>query len=292
MTTMARAGSPGLQARDPGSTAAATATGRERASHLVGSDGPQRRGVAPFARALALLSAYTPQDSWLGNGELAARTGLPRSTVTRIAQSLVALGYLHHEPAGRKYRLAPAVLALGFAATANTQVQAVARSYMQRFADQHKLNVNISARDRLDLIVLASCDGAGAQVPFDIQPGLRMSMPSSAIGWALLATLPEIERQYLIGSIERRAPREWARYGRRVSQAIAQVHERGFCSSVAALYPSLRVVAVPLVAEGQAPLVLTCVGNSDLVSTARVERELGPRLRGLADTIVRALSGG
>lgn len=69
--------------------------------------------VAPFARALALLGAFTPQDGWLGNRELAQRTGLPASTVARQAQSLVALRYLRHEPVERKYRLAAAVLALG-----------------------------------------------------------------------------------------------------------------------------------------------------------------------------------
>src|SRR5262245_16374405 len=74
-----------------------------------------REGAAmgvPFARALAVIGAFGPHDRWLGNGELAARTGLPQSTVTRIAQSLVALRYLHYSHGERKYRLAAPVLAL------------------------------------------------------------------------------------------------------------------------------------------------------------------------------------
>ncbi|HSV79574.1 MAG TPA: helix-turn-helix domain-containing protein [Ramlibacter sp.] len=97
--------------------------------------------VAPFARALALLEAWSPQDRWLGNSELSLRTGLPSSTVTRIVQSLVQLGYLHHDPSLRKYRLAAAVLALGYGATANSAVQRAARVHMQAFAasaNQHQ----------------------------------------------------------------------------------------------------------------------------------------------------------
>src|SRR6516165_2267208 len=86
-----------------------------------------RTMVTPFARAMELLWAFTPQDRWLGNRELAQRTGLPPSTVSRIAQTLVLLGYLHHAHLERKYRLAPSVLALGYGAIANSGVQRAAR---------------------------------------------------------------------------------------------------------------------------------------------------------------------
>jgi hypothetical protein len=33
--------------------------------------------VAPFARALSVLSAFAPGERWLSNGDLVERTGLP-----------------------------------------------------------------------------------------------------------------------------------------------------------------------------------------------------------------------
>ena len=77
----------------------------------------------PFARALSVLSAFSPQDRWLGSRELALRAELPASTATRIAQSLTRLGYLVHDPIERKYRLGMPVLALGYGAIANSEVQ-------------------------------------------------------------------------------------------------------------------------------------------------------------------------
>lgn len=248
----------------------------------------RRPMVTPFARALDLLGVFTSQDRWLGNRDLAARTGLPASTVTRIARSLMLLGYLHYEPAERKYRLAAPVLALGYAAIANSDVQRAARARMRAFADQHKVLVNLSSRDRLDLIVLESCSSLQAPLPLNLHVGARVGIASSPMGWALLAALPEMERYYLMENVERRMPREWRRLRRRSSEAIAQVYEKGFCTSLGKWDQAVGVVAVPLPIEGHAPLVLACVGSSVQMARPRVERELGPRLVAMATAIQQA----
>jgi DNA-binding IclR family transcriptional regulator len=238
--------------------------------------------VQPVARALSLLAAFTPNDLWLGNGELAGRSGLPPSTVSRMAQTLVALGYLHHAPEQRKYRLAAPVLALGYGAIANSEVQRLARTQMQAFAEEHKVHLNLSTRDRLDLIVLESCSSRQATIALDLYVGVRIGLASSPMGWALLAALPELERYYLMGNVERRMAREWPRLRRRSSEAIAQVFRLGFCTSLGEWDPDLGIVAVPLMIAGHAPLVLACVGSTAQMTRARVERELGPRLLGVA----------
>lgn len=238
--------------------------------------------VQPVARALSLLTAFTPHDLWLGNGELADRCGLPPSTVSRMAQTLVALGYLHHSPEQRKYRLAAPVLALGYGAIANSEVQRLVRTKMQIFAEEHKVHMNLSTRDRLDLIVLECCSSRQAAIALDLHVGVRIGLASSPIGWALLAALPELERYYLLGNVERRMAREWPRLRRRSAEAIAQVFRLGFCTSLGEWDPDLGIVAVPLMIAGHAPLVLACVGSTAQMTRARVERELGPRLLGMA----------
>lgn len=246
--------------------------------------------VTPFARALALLGAYTPQDRWLGNRELAVRTGMPASTVSRIAQSLVTLGYLQHDPVERKYRLSAPVLALGYAAIANSDLQRAARAHLQAYADLQHVHVNLSARDRLELIVLESCTGADSPLALNLHVGARVGIASSPMGWTLLAALPELERYYLMENVERRSPREWPRLRRRLGEAIAQVYELGYCTSVGEWDRDLGIIAAPVVVEGQAPLVIACVGAASQFTSARVRRELGPRLLATAAAIQQAES--
>jgi DNA-binding IclR family transcriptional regulator len=238
--------------------------------------------VAPFARALLLLSVFTPQDPWLCIRELAARTDLPASTVARIAQTLVLLGFLRQSPEGRRYRLGAPVLALGYGATAN-YVQCSAR--MQQFAEQHRVHVTLSTRDRLDLVVLESCRSLQAAPALNPPVGVRSGMASSPVGWALLAALPDLERCYLVEHMERRDPRGWPLLRRRFCEATAQVQQSGFCFSLGDCERELAVVAAPVLAEGQAPLVAACIGSAVQMTRARIERELGPRLLTLARSI-------
>jgi DNA-binding IclR family transcriptional regulator len=266
-------GQPGASIKGAGAPSA----GRESAAIVV-----------PFARALAVLGAYGPHDRWLGNHELASRTGLPQSTITRIAQSLVALRYLHYAHAERKYRLAASVLALGYGAIANSDVQRAARAHMQAFAQRHQVLVNLSSRDRLELIVLESCSGLKAALPPGLHVGARVGLASSPMGWALLAGLPELERFYLMGNLERKMPREWPRLRRRSGEAIAQVLEKGFCVSLGEADNELGVVAAPLLIADHAPLVLACFGSGAEASPQRLRRELGPQLLALASDIQQA----
>lgn len=241
--------------------------------------------VMPVARALSVLSAFTPQERWLGAGDLASRTAMPPSTVVRFAQTLVMAGYLHYAPDKRKYRLAASVLSLGYAAIANSDMQRLARVQMQNFANTHNVHLTLSTRDRLDLIVLETCSSATARIPLDLHVGMRMGIASSPMGWALLAALPELERYYLLGNVERRMAWEWPRLRRRSSEAISQALKLGFCTSLGEWDPDLGIVAVPLMIAGHAPLVLACVGSTVQMTRARVDRELGPRLVGMANAL-------
>jgi DNA-binding IclR family transcriptional regulator len=241
--------------------------------------------VMPFARALSLLAAFTAQDRWLGTRELAERTQLPPSTVTRIAHSLVVLGYLRHSPVERGYRLAAAVMALGYGAIANTEVQRMARERMRLFAEQHQVHVNLSSRDRLDLVVLESCSSPDAPLASRMHAGVRLSLASSPMGWALLAALPDLERYYLLEHVERRNRREWPTLRRRSSEAIAQVQQAGFCASLGQWGSGLAIVAAPVLVEDHQPLVVGCIDAGGHMTRARVERELGPRLLALVAAI-------
>jgi DNA-binding IclR family transcriptional regulator len=250
---------------------------------------PGRAVVTPLVRALAVCSAFTPHEVWLGNSQLAQRTGLPPSTVSRIAQTLVRLGYLQHDGEERKYRLTAAVLGLGYAAITQSVVQRHARPHMLAFAEQHRVHVSLAARDRLDLVVLESRRGQDVPAAMGLPVGMRIGMALSPMGWSLLAALPELERHYLLENIEQRVPRDWARLRRRVGEGMAQVHDKGYCTAIGEWDPDVGIVAAPLVVEGQSPFVLACVGASARLSRARIERELGPRLLAMARAIPREI---
>lgn len=59
--------------------------------------------VAAVERALAVMSAFRPGDRFLSLAELSERTGLYKSTILRLIQTLRAAGYLDQSDEGQYY---------------------------------------------------------------------------------------------------------------------------------------------------------------------------------------------
>ncbi|WP_245425305.1 IclR family transcriptional regulator [Phyllobacterium brassicacearum] len=69
-------------------------------------------GVAALDRAIAIMNAFTPSDRSLSLAEIAGRTGFYKSTILRIAGSLLRGQLLERLDDGR-YRIGPAAFRLG-----------------------------------------------------------------------------------------------------------------------------------------------------------------------------------
>ena len=79
-----------------------------------GAEPSDRKFVVALARGLEVLRAFHVRDGFLGNQEIADRTGLPKPTVTRLTYTLCKLGYLMQVPRLGKYQLAPSAITLGY----------------------------------------------------------------------------------------------------------------------------------------------------------------------------------
>src|SRR3546814_13910625 len=91
----------------------------------------------------------------LGNGDIAVRTAIPRSTVSRLTRTLAVLGYLRYLPRLEKYELGPGILALGYHRLAASGVREVARPHMQAPADPPALALALGVADRPTMLHIA-----------------------------------------------------------------------------------------------------------------------------------------
>ena len=91
-----------------GKTEAASKTSRAGDASLPASSD----GVAALDRAIAILNAFTPQERALTLAEIAARTGLYKSTILRLAGSLIRGHLLERLPDGL-YRIGSGAFRLG-----------------------------------------------------------------------------------------------------------------------------------------------------------------------------------
>ncbi|WP_299615578.1 IclR family transcriptional regulator [Pelagibius sp.] len=249
-----------------------------------------RRSVAVLARGFDILRAFQPGGGALGNQELSHATGIPKATVSRLTHTLAELGYLRHLKAEGKYELTEAILALGYAVLSNIVVRQVAHDPMMELALQHEVSVGLASRDRLNLIFVDVCRSRLLST-LHLEVGSRVPMPTTAVGRAFLAGVPDDERTFYFERFEERFGRDdWAELRPLVEDGIAQVHDRGFCYVEDEWLKGMRAVATPLVAtDRSAVMSMMCGAPAFRVDRDKLENELGPRLSHLCSGLAPSL---
>ncbi|MDO9438541.1 IclR family transcriptional regulator [Hydrogenophaga sp.] len=256
--------------------------GRSRVPQTYQDYEGDREFATTLARGLELLRCFTPEDRLLGNRELTQRMALPRSTVSRLTYTLVAMGYLAQDADSGKYRLGAAVLSLGFPLLDTFSVRQRARSAMLALAQRLRGTVAIVIRDRLDMVCIeVARSGTLAVDAMDI--GRTYSMCGSAVGRAYLTACTPADRQRLLNQIQVKAPAEWERHQARLQVNLAQYANWGCCVSVGEIYADVQAVAVPLRRQEHGEQAALNISFQRRAPNERwLIEEVGPQLSALA----------
>jgi DNA-binding IclR family transcriptional regulator len=256
-----------------------------------GAAGEDRKFVVALARGLEVLRAFTPSEGLLGNQEIAARTGLPKATVSRLTYTLKRLGYLTHLDRLEKYQLAPGALAIGYSTLANMRIRQVAEPHMAALADQTGASVALGTRDRLSAIYVQFCRGRSS-IMNRLGMGSRIPIATTAMGRALIAGVPQQEQQALLRSLARREGKTWRKLRSGLERALKDAQTRGFTCSICEWQSDINAVGVPLVApDGSGVFAFNCGAPAFHFSRERLEEEIGPRLLNMARNIEAELAG-
>jgi DNA-binding IclR family transcriptional regulator len=250
---------------------------------------PRSRGGSASNRSLErgvdILRAFRPGSELLGNGELAERTGLPKSTVSRLTQTLVAVGMLQAESALRAYRLAPAVLSLGHAMRTGSRVLSIAAPLMQRLAERERLNVGLAAPDRDEMVYLESIRYNRRVALRNVVSGQRIPMELTSLGRAYLAVAPDAEGAALMESFRRRRPAQWSALRAQILEAARKVGTDGYCS--ASWQPEIVALASPLVTPDAIYVLNLSLSTTEPIES--VADRLAPKLLTLRGQVLAAL---
>ena len=244
-----------------------------------------------LARGLSVLRAFTPRNEWLSNQEIAAKTALPRPTVSRIASNLTGLGYLAYSPGLGKYRLGTSVLALGFGALANLDIRGIARPLLQKLADGEDALVVLASRDGLAMVCNDVYHSSKSVFTLRVNVGSRLVLPYSAMGLALLGAMPDEERALASRQIRRVFKKDWQVLRDLIATTAEQMKRSGFCTALGTLEHGINGISVVIDTPG-APhsFTLGLAGPGFKFSPDRLENELGPKLLAIKRNIESRLA--
>ena len=239
-----------------------------------------------LARGLAVLAGFRPGDQALSNSELSRRTGLSRPTVTRLTYTLVELGFLRRDAAGR-YRLGSRVLGIAYPLLASMRVRQKARPMMREFASRAVGTVSLAMPVGTDFVYLETVRGSDgvAHMP---EVGFSAPMVATAIGRALLSLYTDEEFAAYSEEMQRIHPDSWPELRPRVLAGIEQCRNRGYTVSLGEWRSEIYGVAAPLYrTEDGECLAVNCGMPSFRFSKEEVEHQFGPRMAALARSICK-----
>lgn len=248
-------------------------------NNSTSSEKKEPQVVTALARGLSVLRCFRQGDRFLGNQEIAERTGLPKATVSRLTNTLTTLGYLNHSKRFNQYSLGTAVLSLGYSMLGNLDILKSARPLMQELADNVEASVSLAARDGLHMVYLENCVARANMIALRIDVGARTRIANTAMGRALLCGLPEADRAELIAQIRQATPKaEWPKIKTGIDQGAIDYREKGFCFSLGDWRENVNSIAVPLIQADGSVLAINCGGPSWQLSAEKFEKDIGPRL--------------
>lgn len=259
----------------------------QRTSGPTGADGALGPPASMVERMTAIIDAFDEPDLRLTLEEIAARTGLPRSTTHRILDQLVRLAWVERGSSG--YALGPR--ALGLASQRPREevpIRHAAAPQLHALQVRTGLVVHLSELDGADVVYLDKLGGRlAAAVPSRV--GERAPAHSTAGGKAILSLLPEEQvDQLLHGRLHRRTARTICDPAT-LRQELQRIRQRqGLAFEHGESVPGVGCVAAP-VCHAQEPVAAISLCGE--LGIPQLER-LAPLVLAAARDTARALHQG
>ena len=235
------------------------------------------RKVAAVSRALAVLDELAAGGE-LGTNELARRTGVNASTVSRLLATLAAAGYVDQAANGR-YRLGIRLVQLGNAVVDRLDLREVARPELERLVDVVGETVTLSVAGSHEAVTVDF-----VRSPSSVQGVAQLGRPSvahaTATGKVLLAhggiALPP-------GPLRRYTARTIAD-PRTLAREIERVRRRGWADATGEREDDLAAIAAPVRgSRGELAAIVGIQGPSARFDGKARENALEPLLEAALD---------
>lgn len=248
-----------------------------------------RFGAPALERGVAILELLAESPSGLRTEEIAERLRLPRSSAFGLVRALHGLGWLDRDEAGRNL-LSLRLFTLGAHAAERFDVQRAAAPHLRELRDRIGLTVHLAVPSGDDRVAyLDKVDGPGI-VRFDTYVGKQVDAHLTAVGKALLATLPPERMAEAVGPgpLRRGTDRSPATLDALALQ-LAEARERGYAVEDEEEVEGVRCVAAAVGGYERPGLAaIGCVGLTRDVPAERIP-EIGAEVLRTARAISRQL---
>jgi DNA-binding IclR family transcriptional regulator len=244
---------------------------------------PAQRTVGAVERAMTVLDAFLTAPE-LGTNEVARRTGLNASTVSRLLATLAEGGLVEHVEETGRYRLGSRLMVYGNLAHARLDVRQALRPLLERLAEQTGETTTLSAPASPDAVTIDFVQAPGSVVSV-AQVGRPSVAHATAAGKVGLvfgeAELPS-------GRLARFTERTITDRAR-LDGELQEVRRQGYARAEGEREPDLNAIAAPVFGLGGALAAIAGVQGPASRFDARAMTAAVAELRSISVAMAHAL---
>ncbi|OUD03978.1 IclR family transcriptional regulator domain-containing protein [Streptomyces swartbergensis] len=155
--------------------------------------------VRSFERGLAVIRAFDAERPALTLSEVARACELTRAAARRFLLTLADLGYVHTD--GRRFRLTPRVLELGYSYLSSYTLPQLAEPHLEQLVARVRESSSLCVLDGDDIVYVARVPTRRIMTA-SITVGTRFPAYVTSVGRVILAHLPDEEVQARLARAE------------------------------------------------------------------------------------------
>ncbi|MFF0818209.1 IclR family transcriptional regulator [Rhodococcus sp. NPDC003318] len=243
----------GLTDESLGSGPAGSITG----SHTTTRSSRQNSERTVFGRIASIMGAFDGNQQVLGLGGLSERTGLPKSTLHRMADQLCQVGWLARDAGG--YRVGMRMFELGSLAIAENRLYEVALPHLVALAAKTGMSAHLGVLDQGEVVHLGKVTAGSSRLT--AHRGSRLPAYCTALGKAMAAYDDDALRTILASPMPRRTANTITEPFALRSE-LGQIRKTGVAYDRGELHEELCCVAAPIGRPGETLGAISLTGVS------------------------------
>ena len=241
-------------------------------------------------RGLNILTLFSHDNPALSLTEITAQTGLNKTTVFRLLNTLEKAGYLVRDTSTRRYHPGINVLRLGFSAITSLDFRKVAHPFLEQLSQQVNETVSMSILDEMEVVYI---DRVRNQQIMGVLLGLGSRLPAncSSMGKVILSHLPfeEVTRRLENKPLTLLTYKSLPNLAE-LKAELVRIRQQGYAINDEEIEIGLRAVAAPIMDHNNRVVAaINITGLAARISLERITGELAEAVCKTAYQISQAL---
>ncbi|MEU0386676.1 IclR family transcriptional regulator domain-containing protein [Streptomyces chartreusis] len=233
--------------------------------------------VRSFERGLAVIRAFDAEHPALTLSEVARACELTRAAARRFLLTLADLGYVHTD--GRRFRLTPRVLELGYSYLSSYTLPQIAEPHLEQLVAQVRESSSLCVLDGDDIVYVARVPTRRIMTA-SITVGTRFPAYVTSVGRVILAHLPDEDVEVRLARTELKPlTTRTIATPEALRTELRRVRRQGYAVVDQELEEGLRSVAAPVRdRDGDVVAAVNIAVHAGRNSVDSVRRDLLPHL--------------